>query len=587
MELAQGRCSRTQHTATVTVDRQNVRVALIIDGVLSEASLIAAAGQRVFDRGQDAVRDVSGLRLERGYAEASVQARRVHVASLDWSDGTLTGACSCTSSRDAGWCGHMVAVGLAALDSVTPPPAGDGDSPVDTYLTSLSTEALGDLVRVLAATSPEASRLLETPAAEATGDTSAVGQQLLDAMRAATAPRGFIDYRRTFGIATEVQGLLDELEQLLDHGGNGAAGAAAPALLKALTATRRITEHADDSSGVVGDACQRAADLYARACREGTVDGVKLARWLLKFRESSPGWPETPLENFAPALGDKGLAIYRTRVAELDRDASGLGHVDRFRVDQMLLELADHDGDVDAAVALLTRDAEHTQFGAIVTRLMAAGREGEALRQTDRAVAAGRIGMLGQGNDFWLSPEDVANRYAAHGRPDDALAVLRRAFARQPGRAAYEVLSRVADRLGVGNVERTWAVEEAKRIARRPHMTGQALVEIALGDDDVERAWAAADDFGAGNAWRRLAEASKESMPMRAVGLHLEALAPKLERADRGAYADVAAQLREMREYYKRGGAVADFEVLVRSLRDTYRRRPSFIATLDKARLPR
>lgn len=586
MELAQGRCSRTQHTATVMVDRQNVRVALIIDGVLSEASLIAAAGQRVFDRGQDAVRDVSGLRLERGHAEASVQARRVHVVSLDWTDRTLRGACSCSARHEAQWCGHMVAVGLAALDSVTPK-AAQIDSPVDAYLTALSTEALADLVRVLAATSPEAHRLLETRAAEATGDMSAVAEQLLEAVKGVTAPRGFIDYRRTFGIATEVQGVLDELEQLLDHGGNGAAGAAAPALLKALTATRRITEHADDSSGVVGDACQRAADLYARACREGSVDSVKLARWLLKFRESSPGWPETPLENFASALGDKGLAIYRTRVAELDRDATGLGHVDRFRVDQMLLEVADHDGDVDAAVSLLTRDAEHTQFGAIVTRLMAAGREAEALRHTDRAVAAGRIGMLGQGNDFWLSPEDVANRYAAHGRPDDALAVLRRAFARQPGRAAYEVLSRVADRLGVGNVERTWAVEEAKRIAQRPHMTGQALVEIALGDDDVERAWAAADDFGAGNAWRRLAEASKESMPMRAVGLHLEALAPKLERADRGAYADVAAQLREMREYYKRGGAVADFEVLVRSLRDTYRRRPSFIATLDKARLPR
>ena len=57
-----------------------------------------------------------------------------------------------------------------------------------------------------------------------------------------------------------------------------------PALLRALTRLRKITEQADDSSGSIGDQCQRAADLYARACRLGEPDPVKLATWLVKFR---------------------------------------------------------------------------------------------------------------------------------------------------------------------------------------------------------------------------------------------------------------------------------------------------------------
>ncbi len=44
----------------------------------------------------------------------------------------------------------------------------------------------------------------------------------------------------------------------------------------------------------------------------------------------------------------------------------------------MLLELADHDGDVDRAVDLLT-ERLHPQYGAIIARLRAAGRDDEVV----------------------------------------------------------------------------------------------------------------------------------------------------------------------------------------------------------------
>ena len=228
----------------------------------------------------------------------------------------------------------MVAVGLAALDSVTAPTVDPSTSPIERYLASLNVAGLTELVVDLASTSPAAARLLESRAALATGDLSALSEELMDAVKDATSPRGFIHYRRTFEIGTDIQRVLDDLEQLIEHGGSDAAH---PALLKALTATRRMTLQADDSGGVIGDACQRAADLYARSCVEGHPDGVKLARWLLKFRKDSPGGPRHLWRASRPPWA-QGLAIYRKGVADLDAEQAGRDHVARFDVNRMMLE---------------------------------------------------------------------------------------------------------------------------------------------------------------------------------------------------------------------------------------------------------
>src|SRR5205823_6161452 len=149
----------------------------------------------------------------------------------------------------------------------------------------------------------------------------------------------------------------------------GRAEAVRPALQRALTRLRKVSAHADDSGGVLGDACQRAADLHARACREGSPDPAKLARWLLKLRLESPGWPHTPLADYAGALD---LDVYRRGVARAS---------DSFEVQQMRLELLDHDGYVDGAIAFLS-SGEHVRYGAIIARLGA--RPDEALAWLDR-----------------------------------------------------------------------------------------------------------------------------------------------------------------------------------------------------------
>ena len=129
-----------------------------------------------------------------------------------------------------------------------------------------------------------------------------MSNQLAAAVRAALRTPTFIDYRRSFPVAGAAEAVLDMLESRLD---TGEADLARPALLRAVTRLRKVLEHADDSSGVIGAAGQRAARLYARSCREGHPDRIALARWLVRFRVESPGWPDLTLADFVAAFDER------------------------------------------------------------------------------------------------------------------------------------------------------------------------------------------------------------------------------------------------------------------------------------------
>src|SRR5919197_6498500 len=222
--------------------------------VFTEDDLLAAAGPAVFGRGEEYVRYVHGLQVRGDEATASIQAKRVYVVRLVWSRRGLDGECSCPHNAEGNFCKHLVAAGSAAVDPAE------------------------------------------------------LKQAVSDAM-----PRGFVDYRASFDAARSVQSALDDLEQLLNA---GAADEVRPALERATTRLRKVVLNADDSAGVLGDACQRAAELHARACVEGQPDGVKLARWLVKFRVDSPGWPAVTLDMYAGALDERALDVYRAAVGK-------------------------------------------------------------------------------------------------------------------------------------------------------------------------------------------------------------------------------------------------------------------------------
>ena len=551
--------------------------------VFTEAALLDAAGPVVFERGLGYVRYIRGLQVQAGQATASIQAKRVYSVRLTWARRSLDGECSCPHNFEGYFCKHLVAVGLAVLDADPGPVVSEveGDA-LRKYLDELDRAELIELVAELIARDESAFRLVQARAVEA-GSTAAVNPDELTRAVSTVMPRGFVDYRASFDVARDVQVLLDDLEALLDA---GAADQVRQPLERAVTRLRKVMLDADDSAGVLGDACQRAAELHARACAESAPDGVKLARWLMKFRVESPGWPDVTLGMYASALGQRGLRRYRTELARQDALHAEADRFSRFEIDRMLLELADHDGDTDEAVRLLSRDIEHTAYGAIITRLQAAERDRDVLEWVDRAVGAGRLSHHGdrRSNDYWLTPAQVSDIYRSAGRVDDAIDVLRDHFRRRPGPDSLRLLIGAADSPAAAERDRAWALTTAEQDAAR-RGDGSALIRIAIADGDLVAAWSAAEHFGAGEAWRELADASADDVPFDAAQLYRPYLDKLLRDANTRIYPEVARTLLIMRDLYVKVGEQEAFRALLGELRERYKRRTSLIAALDRAGL--
>src|SRR6476619_735330 len=68
-------------------------------------------------RREDYVFYVRGLRATAFKAYASIQAKNVYTVGLDWSVPLPDGACTCRHHADGNFCKHLVATGLAAIDT--------------------------------------------------------------------------------------------------------------------------------------------------------------------------------------------------------------------------------------------------------------------------------------------------------------------------------------------------------------------------------------------------------------------------------------------------------------------------------------
>ncbi len=107
-------------------------------------------------------------------------------------------------------------------------------------------------------------------------------------------------------------------------------------------------------------------------CRRRHVDWVNQTQPTRGVASDLPcdlaGMADAAARGFRRRVDDHALGIYRAAVADLDRQHAGRDHWSRFEVDAVLLELADHDGDVDRAVEPLN-ERERPQYGAIIARL--------------------------------------------------------------------------------------------------------------------------------------------------------------------------------------------------------------------------
>ena len=425
-----------------------------------------------------------------------------------------------------------------------------------------------DLREVLAWASDwheDVERRVRLLAARSTGDLRALRAEVDRALRT----RRFLGYRESVEWAHDARPVLTELESAV-------ASAPSRELVELLEravshVVKVIQTRADDSSGLIGDLARDLLDVHARACDTGVADPVKLARWMIRFRFVEQDFFEPDPVRYRNALGDDGLAEFRSLLeAQRDRDT----FASRYARER----LAVLDGDSDAIIALLGGDLSRPhQFIKVAEAMAELGRDEEVIEWTRRGIAQTSGWQTDQLYDL------ACDAYLRQDRPVEVLAMRRAQHERTPTGSSYRRLRNAAEAVEAWPLERDGA-----RRALREHNPG-GLIDALIDDGDDELAWQTATatvglDLG-DHAWLKLAEARQKTHPADALPIYWRMITTVLETADRRAYASAIHLLKRARDAAGEAGRAAEFETRVLALREQHRRRPALISMLDKAKL--
>jgi len=378
--------------------------------------------------------------------------------------------------------------------------------------------------------------------------------------------RRHFDYREANEWALEAGVVVDAME---------AEASANPSreLLKLIElAVGRVVKvilKSDDSSGMMGDVAHRLLAIQEQVALAGIAEPKALARWMIKFGFDDQDFFTLDPVLYAPALGDKGMAVYRNAVA----DRSAQARVP-FAIKKAIERLAVLDGDIEAIVALLGQDLSSPhQYTRVAEAMLELGRDDDALQWADRGIEATSGWQVKHLYDI------AAGVHEAKGDIEAVLGVRLDHHQNMPSRTTYVVLRDAADAVG------SW---DSHVSSAREVLGGRdrgSLVDVLLADGEVEAAWglAAEDGDELGNERLvRLAEAYEVVNPAASVDVYVRVVESILETTDRRAYRAAVKQLKNARRAATAAGLATEHHAYLVGLREEHRRRPSLAAMLDK-----
>ncbi|WBB80372.1 SWIM zinc finger family protein [Micromonospora sp. WMMD882] len=575
-----------------------------------EADLRRRAGNTSYVRGIGYVNEVDGLSLSPTAVTATVQGTGTYQVWLGERGGRLVGECSCPWGQEGHFCKHCVAVGLTALNAVPAAPvasavpaapavssapvrsagpaasstAGSGPGPavadagdLRAALDGLDKAALVDLLLEFADRDPQARRLLSLRVASPGFDAELLGATV-DSLRR-TWHLGDVALARLARAADSALRALDVFAPT--H----------PGLVRPLyqRAVRHLTAanldgQPEDGLAAIRAAVSRATDGVVATCEAEPADPAELVRWLIDVQLRGSRFPDLAVRRFAGILGADGLDRYRRRLAELDDEASRAGDGERrsrrhaiFRLREAFL--VDVVQDVDQLVALYADDlSQPGRYVRIGATLRAAGRFDEAVDWLRRGLAETLVEHREIG-------DLLVTVYVETGRLKEAARARLDIFRRDPDEYHYRMLLRAAeavDAVAYARAEALTALRE--RAARGGPGAADPLVRILVADDDVDRAWAAAQEFPCGaECMLLLAGKRAKRHPADAIPVYEREVDRAIARPDRTGYASAARLLVALRDLHQRAGS--DFDAYLQRVRAAHRRRSALMKELADAGL--
>lgn len=355
---------------------------------------------------------------------------------------------------------------------------------------------------------------------------------------------------------------------------------------KALASSLKVIVRADDSSGIIGDACRRLLELHPQAAAAARTPVGKLIDWMMKFQfdDDEVDYFELDPVAYAPALGEVGMAAYRKRLAEVEaklgprpsldeRWNSGHSH-DWFILGWNAQRLAVLDHDIDAIIRT------HAKNRKVAAWLEDTAEAFEEIGEIDLAIDwAKQATDFDRGHQSLKAADYWCGLLEAH-QPADALDARLSVFRKWPSSTSAARLHKAA-----GKAWPNYRDEVVATLAASPR---DAVLFALLTLKDAGFAWNLAHSLAldSDNTWSELLKAYEKIDPIPTLPIHQRLVENELVEAGAQHYRLAARRLAKMRKLSAGSEKSAEVNDLIADLREIHRRRPRLQQEFDRAGLP-
>jgi len=355
---------------------------------------------------------------------------------------------------------------------------------------------------------------------------------------------------------------------------------------KALASAVKVIARADDSAGIIGDACRRLLGLHPKVAAEARAPVGKLIDWMIKFQfdDDEVDYFELDPVAYAPALGEVGMAAYRKRLAEIEAGLGARPSAEErwtsrhshgwFTLDWNARRLAVLDHDIDAIIRTHARDRK------VAAWLQDTAEAFEEIGEIDLA-----IDWAKQATDFdrghqSLKAADYWCRLLEQHRPAEALDARLAVFRRWPSSTSAARLHKAAGK--------AWPELHDDVMATLATSPRDAVLFAVLTLKEPELAWNLAHSLAldSDHTWAEVVKAYEKVDPIAVLPIHQRLVENELVEAGAQHYRLAARRLAKMRKLTAGSQHAADVDELIADLRETHRRRPRLQQEFDRAGLP-
>ncbi len=354
---------------------------------------------------------------------------------------------------------------------------------------------------------------------------------------------------------------------------------------KAIASALKVIMRADDSSGIIGDACRALLDLHPQAAAQAKAPVAKLVDWMIKFQfDDECDFFQLDPVAYAPALDVKGMEAYRAKLAEREtrlgprpseaqRWTAPHSH-EWFTLDWNAQRLAVLDRDVEAIIRTHARDRGVAAWLQDTAEALA------EIGEFDLAIDWARQALdVGPGHQSLKAGEYWCELLAEH-RPAELLAARLDLFRRWPSSSTAANLYRDA-----GQAWPRHRDEVMQRLAASPR---DAVLFALLSLKDVQRAWKLAHSLTLDDdrTWSDLVKVYEKVDPIAVLPVLNRLVLRELVETGAQHYQIAARRLKKMRKLAAGSGHEAEVDWFIAELRETNRRRPRLQQEFDRAGLP-